>query len=352
MPIESTSAVSLRLVRHAGLAQEETLISTLGPGCANRCYVNPTPTFEVIPLVPADPRPDNQAMTTVAHILCWIDDDGAAWLVNHCRELACHLNQVTLPPEQRAALHIGDSITFGVTEIEVISTAAQETTPDARTVVQPDAPPGHGGELDDSTLIDLADLALTDDQNMGKQSLRLAAMPASLPVGQEASQDPLDRLRYEYQRALDFRAVAASHEVLDAAMQTRQQLAPPPADPFQSSANHIGRGSLLTDLLNSEHNIALILQSMDSFGADQLLRQEEHHEVLQLLAPQRDMARAPTLAATLARQEHHRMSVDSYLPEFEIQDQNSYANHDDRQSSRHRLDPGTDAGKISERPIL
>jgi hypothetical protein len=121
--------------------------------------------------------------------------------------------------------------------------------------------------------------------------------------------DPLLKLAAEYEHALLHEAFGERRK-LNTNEVERPPAQQPPRDPFDE-ANLAPSSQSLVDLLVTGQNIDTIIDSLDPFGADRIFENDRRHEILALLAPPTHVATHTSLAAPLARAEHHLISVDS-----------------------------------------
>ena len=193
---------------------------------------------------------------------------------------------------------------------------------------------------DFSDLIGLAGLSVLDDRYQDGPTGERELLPAfgrlstggglQLPAETDES-DPLATLTSEYRQALLQHKRGYTHDLKNVAAD-KTSIATPPQDPFQDTSERYAEGSLMDDLLGSDRNIDALLESLDTFGAEQIFEADPQHEILALLAP----GSVPDLlfpqTALLARQEHHLITVDSHFSMLES------TQHDelDSQNENHR----------------
>jgi hypothetical protein len=187
------------------------------------------------------------------------------------------------------------------------------------------APSATSADDDFSDLIALAGSAALDENYHdypSRQHATIGNRPApsdgaSTVISEESAEDsadPLSALAAEYERALLHESQAGPHtrNVAPAATIERPPGAKPPADPFDDARLAPSSQSLL-DLLVAGQNVDTILESLDSFGAERLFEEDKPHEILALFATHRPAAPSASLAARLAREEHHLISMDSQI---------------------------------------
>jgi hypothetical protein len=125
--------------------------------------------------------------------------------------------------------------------------------------------------------------------------------------------DPLAALTLEYRHALLSQKSGTSHEPMAAAEDRCESVIRVPHDPFAELVDPSHVESSVFDLLTKGKNIDTLLESLDSFGAEQIFSADETHEILTLLAPHGIPARRASQTAQLAREEHHMVSMDSHM---------------------------------------
>ncbi|MGF6297083.1 hypothetical protein OKW42_000413 [Paraburkholderia sp. WC7.3d] len=125
--------------------------------------------------------------------------------------------------------------------------------------------------------------------------------------------DPLDALKLEYRHALLSQKNGNAHEPKAKPEDHRESIIGAPHDPFAGLVDPLHRESSVFDLLTKGKNIDTLLESLDSFGAEQIFKADENHEILALLAPRGLPRHRASTTAPLTREEHHMVSVDSHM---------------------------------------
>jgi hypothetical protein len=125
--------------------------------------------------------------------------------------------------------------------------------------------------------------------------------------------DPLAALTLEYRHALLSQKSGNAHEPKGSAKAHGESIIGSPHDPFAELVDPSHTEASVFDLLTKGMNIDTLLDRLDSFGAGQIFEADKAHEVLALLAPRGIPAHRASRTAQLAREEHHMVSMDSYI---------------------------------------
>jgi hypothetical protein len=137
----------------------------------------------------------------------------------------------------------------------------------------------------------------------------------SLVVAAEADPtDPLAALSLEYHRALLSQRGGHAHPLKTATADVAGPVIRVAHDSFAELTSRASPEASLVDLLTEGKNVDTLLESLDTFGAEQIFEADQTHEILGLLAPRGLSARRVKPSAQLARAEHHMVSVDSHMP--------------------------------------
>jgi len=173
------------------------------------------------------------------------------------------------------------------------------------------------GPDDFSDLIALADEGDDDPLLLRREPDTLECNPHEsmqtfLAAGIDES-DPLAPLVFEYRHALLSRNSSHSQEPCTMAETRGELLIKAPSDPFSALADPSQTEASVFDLLTKGKNVDSLLESLDAFGAEQIFKADEPHEILTLLAPRGVPAERASQTAQLTREEHHMVSVDSHM---------------------------------------
>jgi hypothetical protein len=151
------------------------------------------------------------------------------------------------------------------------------------------------------------------------------------------SSDPLAALMLEYRHALLSPKSGSAYDpgktVEDHAARERAHPAiRAPHDPFAELVDPLHTEASVFDLLTKGKNIDTLLDSLDSFGAEQIFKANETHEILALLAPRGSAPHRAGRTARLAREEHHMISMDSHMamPDSIENEEPEFSNETDR----------------------
>ncbi|WP_231337642.1 TagK domain-containing protein [Paraburkholderia sprentiae] len=125
--------------------------------------------------------------------------------------------------------------------------------------------------------------------------------------------DPLAALTLEYRHALLSHKNGSAHQPKATAEDHGEPIIRAPHDPFARLVDPLHSESSVFDLLTKGKNVDTLLESLDSFGAEQIFRADETQEILALLAPRGLPRHRAKTTAQLAREEHHMVSVDSHI---------------------------------------
>ncbi len=260
-----------------------------------------------------------------------LDENGGPWIENRCSELTCSINGIPILTGSQHPLANNDLIIIGVAELTIGNLGAI-----APMEIQPDCAPAAtssnvdlialGNTLSHSDPADFSDLIAlarsdTNDGSRYDDPLTSTATPLVIldqephtdtaPLFTADTADPLVALHAEYRRALTHREHDYAHQLKT--VEGMQTVVPAPEDPFLDIPGRYAQGSLLNDLLGDQQNIDTILDELDAFRADQLFINDERHEILLLLASEQKSNPYYSRTALLMRQEHHLVSMDSYL---------------------------------------
>ncbi|MCC8395699.1 TagK domain-containing protein [Paraburkholderia sp. MMS20-SJTR3] len=126
--------------------------------------------------------------------------------------------------------------------------------------------------------------------------------------------DPLSALTLEYRRALLSQRSDNAHQLKTTTAEGTGPVIRVSHDTFAELTSHSHPEASVVDLLTEGKTVDTLLESLDTFGAEQIFEANQTHEILALLAPHGLSARRPGPTAQLARAEHHMVSVDSYMP--------------------------------------
>ncbi|WGS45869.1 TagK domain-containing protein [Burkholderia sp. JSH-S8] len=121
--------------------------------------------------------------------------------------------------------------------------------------------------------------------------------------------DPLVALAAEYRQVLLNHQCGYAHALKSMPVDSGPVAFPPPPSPFDEQDSD----KSLLDLLASGQNIDTILGDLDGFNGDMLFETDAQHEILTLMAPDNTVRSRFSIAATLAREEHHQVTADSHL---------------------------------------
>ncbi|ADG20097.1 hypothetical protein BC1002_6237 [Paraburkholderia atlantica] len=136
---------------------------------------------------------------------------------------------------------------------------------------------------------------------------------AMLPAADIDEADPLAALTLEYRDALLSQKSDHAPEPKASPEADSESIIGSPPDPFAELVDPSHPEASVFDLLTKGENIDTLLDSLDSFGAEQIFEADETHEILSLLAPHGMPAHRASRAARLAREEHHLVSMDSHI---------------------------------------
>jgi hypothetical protein len=162
---------------------------------------------------------------------------------------------------------------------------------------------------DYSDLVALAMGGAQDVPPLPDTALVRHASDASLPLADLDASDVLGQLAVEYREALmSVGQVPKRLKRLGAGCAS----GPLPPDPLRLNTKATSAVCLFDDLLGPRR-IDRVLDSLDSFGAQQLFSPPPRHEILRLFAARHQQTRRTGQFALLARQEHHASSMDSCL---------------------------------------
>ncbi len=240
-----------------------------------------------------------------------VGEDRRAWIQNACATLSCRVNGAEMRPGERWPLADRDEITVGLTRLSVLQADSPQQW-DAWAGSRPGATP------DDEAAALLALRALNDaDMHIGAFSpddnwrSRGVAVDA-LADDTHDTADPLLTLATEFDQAIQ-----GTHQGLQAIRTHTPGLAsgslPPPPDPFDTPSVAPATRMLLEGLLPEATDIDSILADMNDFDDAQLFAPPPNHDVLRLLAD-RPTANTPgKTIASLARREHHDLTIDSFF---------------------------------------
>lgn len=242
------------------------------------------------------------------HSVFGVGDDQRAWIQNACATLSCRVNGAEMRPGERWALTDRDEITIGLTRLSVL---------EADSTQQWDAWAGSrpGAGLDDEAAALQALRALNDaDTHAGvflsDDLQRGRGAPADVLFDHAA--DPLLTLATEFDQA-----ILGTHQGLQALQPHAPSLStgalPPPPDPFDAPSAPPATRMLLEGLLPEATDIDSILADMNDFDDSQLFAPVPNHDVLRLLADRPASNGPGKTIASLARREHHDLSIDSYF---------------------------------------
>ena len=296
---------------HAGQAFEGMRINTLHeqPLCLQA---------ETGALVPY--REQDAGLTE--HSVFGVDDDQRAWVQNACATLSCRVNGAEMRPGERWPLADRDEIIVGLTRLSVLqSDSAQQWE-----AWGGEAP---GGSIDDdiAALQALRELGgadidpgvfAPDARRHGRAGLEPDALPSK-------EQDPLQTLATEFDQAIQgtYQGVRGVHAH---APGVPSSTLPPPPDPFDDPPLPSVTRMLLEDLLPEATDIDSILADMNTFDESRIFDDEPNHDVLSLLAEQSGTGAPGKAIASLARREHHDLSIDSYF-EQDISESTPFTAH-------------------------
>ncbi|MGF6367417.1 hypothetical protein OKW40_000167 [Paraburkholderia sp. RAU6.4a] len=170
---------------------------------------------------------------------------------------------------------------------------------------------------------DFSDLiALADEDDNDLLQLRREPNPAEpgahdgmakLLAADIDAADPLAALTLEYRHALLSQESGNAHEPKASAEDHGGSIIGSPHDPFAELVDPSRAEASVFDLLTKGKNIDTLLDSLDSFSAEQIFESDETHEILALLAPRGIPAHRASRTAQLAREEHHMISMDSHI---------------------------------------
>ncbi|MFJ3461295.1 TagK domain-containing protein [Achromobacter spanius] len=243
------------------------------------------------------------------HSVFGVDDQQRAWIHNGCVTLSCRVNGAEMRPGERWPLADRDEVIVGLTRLSVLqSDSAQQWE-----AWGGEAPGGGIGD-DVAALQALRALGDTDidpgafapdARRHGRAGLEPDALPSK-------AQDPLQVLASEFDQAIQgtYQGIRATHAFAAAAPSST--LAPPP-DPFDDPPPPSVTRMLLEDLLPEATDIDSILDEMNAFDESRIFDDEPNHDVLSLLAEQPGNGAPGRAIASLARREHHDLSIDSYF---------------------------------------
>jgi hypothetical protein len=256
------------------------------------------------------------------HSLFGLGDDQNAWIHNYCSTLSCRVNGAEMRQGERWPLSDRDEIIIGLTRLWVLQSDSEQ-----QWKAWGGAVPG-SGIYDDVAALQalraLGDIEI-DPVAFAPDSRRHTRGGAELNTIHDKAQDPLQALATEFDQALQgtHRGTRGAH---GCAPVMPSSTFPPPPDPFDELAPPSATRMLLEDLLPEATDIDSILDGMNTFDESRIFADEPNHDVLSLLAEQPG-ADAPNRAiASLARREHHDLSIDSYF-EQDISESTPVAAH-------------------------
>ncbi len=242
------------------------------------------------------------------HSVFGVGEDRRAWIQNACATLSCRVNGAEMRPGERWPLSDRDDITIGLTRLSVVQ---------ADSPLQWEAWDGcrPGDALDDQAAL-LALRALNDTDTHAVPFLpedRRHSRRGAGPDGQpQDANDPLASLATEFDQAIQ-----GTHQGLRALHSPAPGLPgstlPPPPDPFEAPAAAPATRMLLEGLLPEATDIDSILADMNAFDESQLFAPPPAQDVLRLLADQAGASAPSRTIASLARREHHDLSIDSHF---------------------------------------
>ncbi|WMD20261.1 TagK domain-containing protein [Achromobacter seleniivolatilans] len=252
---------------------------------------------------------DALGVTGTEHSLFGVGDDQRAWVQNSCATLSCRVNGAEMRPGERWALADRDEITVGLARLSVLEADSPQ---------QWDAwggsRPGH--VLDDEAAALEALRALNNiEMHTGAfspEDRRHSRGGAAADVTPNETQDPLLSLATEFDQA-----ILGTHQGLRpmhaAAPGLPSSTLPPPPDPFEDASDRPTTRMLLEGLLPEATDIDSILGDMNEFNESQLFAPTPNQDVLRLLAEQSAAHLPEKNIASLARREHHDLSIDSHF---------------------------------------
>lgn len=256
------------------------------------------------------------------HSVFGVDGNQRAWVENACATLSCRVNGAEMRHGERWPLADRDEIIVGLTRLSVVqSDSAQQWE-----AWGGEAP---GGSIDDDLAALQALRALggadIDPGAFAPHARRHGRAGLEPDALSSQAQDPLQTLAIEFDQAVQgtYQGIRGVHA--HAPGMPSSTLAPPP-DPFDDPPPPSVTRMLLEDLLPESTDIDSILDGMNTFDESRIFADEPNHDVLSLLAEQSG-ADAPNRAiASLARREHHDLSIDSYF-EQDISESTPVAAH-------------------------
>lgn len=258
----------------------------------------------------------------IEHSVFGMGDDQRAWIQNSCSTLSCRVNGAEMRPGERWHLSDRDEIIIGLTRLSVLeSDSAQQWEAWGGAVP--------GSNIDDDlaalqALRALGDVEI-DPGALAPDGRRHTRGGVELDVIADKAQDPLQTLATEFDQAIQgthqgIRGVHSQAPVMPSST------LPPPPDPFDEPPPPSPTRMLLEDLLPEATDIDSILADMNAFDESRFFADAPNHDVLRLLAEQPGTGTPGKAIASLARREHHDLSIDSYF-EQDISESTNFAAH-------------------------